>query len=472
MKKLLVFLFISIVLVLVFSCSSSSNGDTSVKQSGIVQVSGSFNQPPATSSKSISSSISRIGAVSVVLGQLTTESIDEMILGEVNVDGSFSIDLPQEEGTEYMLALIDDNAVNQFDRIPGFVSLPLDDSTQLESLPVAGSETDIDLGLLEQTENDALADVDLETLQDWFGLSFAEIVQAALLDDEAKNLKNNINNTDPITGEYFWIQQRTSILKSLTTAVNQFSTPGPPYITDTFPDADLLDTDRMLYVDVDNSDAQTLEAIADGTINIEVFPNQEVYIESPELGVQWYGPQDPITTENDLRITILEPDEANFAFEFRVNSNAPIVYDVFYSGVQKASIDTGFFRALDDEGNYRYVFPILKINTDNSFHVESMELLFYLYDSIQDRYTEIEDPSILGRFGRFSLEIRGVVDSGDGSTEYRAEIFEGETYIDSFEYDWTTTGNPGVSDIYHLDIGVWLGQSSIFNVVFMGDYYF
>jgi hypothetical protein len=101
-----------------------------------------------------------------------------------------------------------------------------------------------------------------------------------------------------------------------------------------------------------------------------------------------------------------------------------------------------------------------------------MELLFYLYDSIQDRYTEIEDPSILGRFERFSLEIRGDVNSEDGSTESRVEIFGEETYIDSFEYDWTTTGNPGVSDIHHVDIAVWLGQSSIFNVVFMGDSYF
>jgi hypothetical protein len=465
LNKVWIILLLSIAIMSLVSCSPGSENSTG-KQPGIVQVSGSFDQPPATSTKSISSSISRIGAVSIVLGELTTDIIDEMILEDVNTDGSFSIDLPQEENTEYLLLLIDDNAVNQFDKIPGFVSLPLDDSTQLEAMPIADLETNIELGGLEQTESDALADVDIETLQEWFGLSFAEIVQSALIDDASKNLKNIINNSDPVTNQEFRIQQQTAINKALSTAINQFSTPGPPFATDTYPDTWTEDIVRYVRVDVHNPHDHSFDDLSNGNIFVEIFPDHQYFLEDFFDGIRRYGPDSPITVENELVILNSDDVPGEYWFDWGVPSSDPVVYGIHYNGIQVASIDTGFFKPFDEDRNFRYFHPSIRVNTDENDTILSIELKMYYHDSIQDTYIEMEDTEILNNFGGYMISIMPL---GEG---HQGEQFNNLDYIDSFQNEWKITGESNDVLVDRIDIGMSFGESGTMGFSFFEDGYF
>jgi hypothetical protein len=177
-----------------------SNGKNTVSVSGdLSNAVPSAADTPSDSgnTRSISSAISKIGAFPIVAASVSIEKIDNMVIGEVGEDNTFTLELPKQINTAYAIMSLDEGS-------QGFLSLPASNRETIAAIPAEEGTSDIDMGVVDPlSEDEYQADLLPDQTAAIFDMSLERMYMHARMDDAAKNAMNYYNSFDPETGELF-----------------------------------------------------------------------------------------------------------------------------------------------------------------------------------------------------------------------------------------------------------------------------
>jgi hypothetical protein len=401
--------------------------------------------------RAISDAVMHIGSVAVIAGQIQVSGIDEIDTTPVGIDGSFQADLAREDDKEYLLPLLDLDAPSHFDTLLGFIGVSPAEGTTLDVLPVESTQDDIDLGTLYEDRDDAIALTDAATAQGWFGIEINEIIKKAILDDTMKQFKNEINNTNEETGEYFTVGNRTLLSLSIEGAINRFSDVGPPYDVPTnIPEYQGFIA-RRVGISVINAYDHVWMDVEVGIITVEIYPDVEIF--SPWYQT-YYGPENPlILTDEDVYAHDNPDFDKQYAIGIDVRDADPVTYNIFYDGEKRASLETGYFNPMDENDNYRYLHPSLKVTVNDQSVITELEMKFYLYDPIARNYKELTREEVLEYCGpSFGISTLPGYDNSVG------QEWDDTFAVTDFDYTFVLEGTPGEDYVVdRIGITTWLG---------------
>ena len=375
--------------------------------------------------KSLAGAITLVGAMPVVAGVVSVESIDNMIVSQVESDGSFGVTLPREEDTEYVVAILDEGS-------QGFLSVPVSNEDALVSLPTEDSPADIDFGVLNtRIGNEYSANIAPGDAAIAFGTDLDTLFYRARMDNAAKASLNYYNNYNRDTGEFYEAGKSTLINNNFSAARNQFSIPGQ--------------FDSITYqvtIRVNNPYEYEYADIENGTVVVKVYPSHE-FGYGGDLG-DLYGPEQPFSTDvvEGLGGWLLPPvsGESGYGFSFSVVGDVPAQWSIENNGIPKALLDVEYFDTFVDSGDgsvYRYFFPSIKatINSDNI--ITAIDVQFYLYSDSSGSY-EIVHHSVVEAYGEYSLSYSRLYPDPNNPDEYLIveDYLEGQPRITEFGTDW------------------------------------
>ena len=156
-------------------------------------------------SKAIASGVTadKVWALPTVHGAVTPSAFSSMQVGDIGTDGSFSLQLSKDY--DWVLLLIDTTEPLKRDQVKAYIAMSDIDGSMLE-MPMQDASSNIDLGTLEPSGNEAVSSTSLADNADKFTLSLAQLKEIARTDDVLKSIKNTYINYDDTTGTYLNIQ--------------------------------------------------------------------------------------------------------------------------------------------------------------------------------------------------------------------------------------------------------------------------
>ena len=144
-----------------------------------------------------SGTVDKVVAIPTWQGSYGPASFDSMVTADVANDGSFSLNIGA--SYEWVILLTDSTATDATEKVAGYVVLTVDDNENLVAFSGSTMSSNVDLGTLSKSGNEAQSSRTAEDNSSSFNLTLDQLASMARSDDGYKHLINLYLNYDPVT---------------------------------------------------------------------------------------------------------------------------------------------------------------------------------------------------------------------------------------------------------------------------------
>ena len=421
------------------SITSTTIGDGTVTISGKLGTGLSVSRG-GIGSRSIAGAVSHIAAIPVVAsGPL----IGQEQVSQINVDGSFSMQMAPQTGVSTLFLLINQDATTLEEKAVAFTSLL---STQGESLalfPMDLASRNLDFGTLNLQNGDAVSSKSLESQSDVFTMEFNNLLQIAFHDNSFKHVKNEYVNTHQDTGEEFHERTRCCFNTSISNSLNKWMDLDTWNHTSGF----------NMRIDVFYPKGYSYSDITSGIVDVEMVPPQTFTLAIYEPPIV-LGPTNPILASMALRDDIRQAssppwltgpaqsgmDSYVLEFDGRENlTNGEWKMNLLRSGGRSelALFDLQAVSPFTAGGAFIYYYPKFKVSVDSSKKITAIDIVWYSWNPYMNEYERVLDFSTFNRIiPNYAVNIAYNQTNSEGIVRDNGETFSDNPQHCKLVNDW------------------------------------
>jgi hypothetical protein len=155
-----------------------------------------------------SQTVDSVVAIPVIDGDMSYESMGNIVEGSIESGGNLSISIPKND-YEWVLVLLDSTQEEKIDQVVGYIKLSDAESSGLMKLDASDvSESSLDVGeITKSAGSDEIGSTEtLEDLSDKFSSSIDALREVARTDKLLKSVKNFYANYDATSNTYYLVQ--------------------------------------------------------------------------------------------------------------------------------------------------------------------------------------------------------------------------------------------------------------------------
>jgi hypothetical protein len=426
----------------------------------------------------------RFGAPGAALGDVSDKKVDKLValqsdrgyLGAetmqysrsamINDDGSFSIGL--DTTRDWLLVLMDSTAAARTDQFIGYVALNTGTAENLLQLPLTTSTiSSMDLGTI--TASGDVGQSQNSVSAEDFSLNSAQLLSLAKNDDAFKSVKNFVINYDNATGVYYTLRPNFSWKGSYASINGAFQNP-----------ADYTYSHYGFQLD-SNTTSITIDKIC-GTqgqaqVIVDLVPPSDVMTTNAKT----FNPDYPMSSANVMCSTATDgfieayqdPNSGSGFFATNryggvsqsyaagLTGTIPQGYWLYHEGEQlKGQFDVSVASPLGVDNRIKGFVPSIKVNSDQTGRVTSVNIRWYTWDESTNQYVELTDVTVL----------KYLIGTGDlyfdnntnGTRTYESIHFDPavDTSVTPSKYTWYY-GTEGPADRQVMGFGIFYSSGGI-----------
>ena len=148
--------------------------------------------------------VNQVVAIPSFQGHYGPADLENMQIANIGRDGSFSFTLAK--SYDWVFLLVNGNETNVIDKVAGYVVASIDDNNTLVAFSGSDLATNLDLGTLVNSGNEAKSSASGEQAAASFNLTLDDLKTIAKSDDGYKYLMNLYLNYDPVSKEAYTAQ--------------------------------------------------------------------------------------------------------------------------------------------------------------------------------------------------------------------------------------------------------------------------
>lgn len=405
----------SLVGCMLLACTSPNSNDNNKAISHLVTISGTMPHGRFASALANADSI-----VAVLLDKGEFRSgWDKLPAATINPDGTFRLEIQKssidstgnEVQNDWMLLLLNSKAPTRYEKVCGFVSLKEIDQSMIQ-FPLSRLKKDsINLGLLQQNGNEAVADTNANYDTTTFNMTIAQLRELAHTGQTLKMIKNSYGNWNPDKNRMIDIRPTYMLARPTMDEVkNRECKPS-----------DYLDTSKIsLNMQLFSADLQTFDydQIHSGASSIDLYPPSQMYLEILDDEHTYIAPINQcFSTDTSVNPLIVYD---SFGHTTRT---APVVIaagggsqhmSIIFSGFKGISpsgtwflkkdkstvlsqFDLGLGCPIDSStGKPRIYVPSLNVSVNPAdTTIQQIQLRWYFWDPSQNQYVQPTDEGLL-----------------------------------------------------------------------------
>jgi hypothetical protein len=394
-----------------------------------------------------STTIDRVAAVPHFRGSVKEEHRSLITSVPLGADGSFALEL----ATVFdWVLLLEDSTAGPEERVRAYVTIG-DVHGSLTNLPVSAARSNLDLGTLRGSGDEAQGTTTMETASQSFSLSLSTLTQMAKVDDAYRNVINAYLNWDPATRVYYDVVPQVVWSDYLAKVVD--GSTGP---------------DRYTFLGYGlwiptNDPRLDVAGICDGSKKLHIVPPADVRVGTGET----FGPGKPFQMSgppqgggggcsdqmfmsvgaNGDGVSVISTP-VSYHPEFPTPHFVDVVqgwWRLEQDGEVLAQFDLGLAAPVDGDMRPTGVVPVGRSTVDGSSMVTGLDLEWVRWDAASAAYVAVEVETLAQLLGMTALTFWGR--TGPGGTEAKEEIvgpYEAPiiTSVTPTKYSWFSGGYP------------------------------
>lgn len=327
-----------------------------------------------------------VAGLPVVAGELDVGAVEE---AEVSDSGDFEIEVSTDPGVEHVFLVRAPEDGVGVEQGLGFIELPAGSDESSAGWDLAGSDSpEIDLGALSGTEDIFLADNSPQDLLDILNADQAELLFLAQRDNYLKLIQNRYLNTED-GGSFFFAHGSYTGLNS---GINGWTDPEVAFPSSRYYVA--------LRYGLDDDSFLDYEQLQGGAPEAELYPPAAV-TENEDTDPRVFSPSTPIVFADDFEF--FEPTWNGLDLQGPLPEGT---WTLFFDGAQVGAYDFALSSPLDEDENFLYFVPSVRIETTGTpAQVDTVELRFVAWDPVSLSYGDISVSEELPTGGGFSFAV-------------------------------------------------------------------
>ncbi len=407
--------------------------------------------------------VDKVWALPTVNGDISSGNFSYKKEVQINADGTFSLNLDKQVShqgqlydVDWILLLINSQAPKA-SQIVGYIALS-DTQGSLLRMPIGSSTSNIDLGNIAQTGDEALSSKSIANAGT-YSLSLEQLQQIAKNDDLLKNIKNVYMNYDPVNGVYYELQPGFGWADVPASIKNTWSDPA----TYTY-------AGYQIYLGTNNITNPTFAQVSSDAVNVELYPPSDVTAN----GIT-YGSGTPITSSgystNNATNFYARNDSTSIMYNFVTGDSSRIMTPITgglwllkkkegSSYTTLAQFDLGVANPVGAGNRPLYYVPRIMVTTDGSDTITKIELEWYEYNA--STYVKVADQAGVNKaLNNSAISISGYF-GGQLEDRYQTAANAAPTSISQFNHPWKFMGaTPGTYTADSIAVDYVIGGVSL-----------